>query len=108
VPRWIRERSNIGLYFSHHDPSWICSFLRIGHFGSAATASNVYKNDKEFEPSKAIDDDSGTRWATNDNVRKCWMEIDLGTSRAFDGAYLSEGWDRVLEFTLEIQDARGT
>ena len=76
-------------------------------FGAAAVASSVYKNDKEFDPKRAIDEDSGTRWATDDEVRECWLEVDLGSSRTFDGAYLSEGWDRVREFALETQDARG-
>ena len=87
------------------DPTLIRPSIALG---AAASASNVYKNEKEFDPKMAIDDDSGTRWATDDSVRECWLEVDLGTSRTFDGAYLSEGWDRVKEFSLEIQGPRGT
>jgi alpha-L-fucosidase len=73
-------------------------------FGAAAKASSVYKNDKEFDPGRAIDDDSNTRWAAEEGAGESWLEIDLGTSREFDGAFLSEGWDRVKSFVLETRD----
>jgi len=86
------------------DPSLIRPSLTLG---AAATASNVYRNEREFEPVGAVDDDSNTRWATDDNVSECWIEVDLGTSREFDGVYLSEGWDRVRSFVLECRDDPG-
>jgi alpha-L-fucosidase len=86
------------------DPSLIRPSLT---FGAKATASNVYKNDPEFAPSKALDDDSGTRWATSEGTDECWLEIDLGAERAFDGAFLSEGWDRVCEYALEVKESDG-
>ncbi|MGZ5488932.1 MAG: discoidin domain-containing protein, partial [Candidatus Aminicenantales bacterium] len=72
-----------------------------------ATASGIYKNDPEYDPAKALDDDSGTRWATDDGTDECWLEIDLGADREFDGAFLSEGWDRVREYALEVKDGAG-
>ena len=86
------------------DPSLIRPSLT---FGAKATASNVYKNDPEFAPSKALDDDSGTRWATSEGTDECWLEVDLGAERAFDGAFLSEGWDRVCAYALEIKSGEG-
>ncbi|HMA53251.1 MAG TPA: discoidin domain-containing protein, partial [Acidobacteriota bacterium] len=83
------------------DPSLIRPSLTQG---AAATASNVFHNEKEFEPAGAVDDDSNTRWATDDGVRECWLEVDLGAGREFDGLYLSEGWDRVRSFALESRD----
>ena len=76
-------------------------------FGAKATASNVYKNDPEYAPAKALDDDSGTRWATDEGTGECRLEIDLGSDREFDGAFLSEGWDRVREYRLEVKDGAG-
>jgi alpha-L-fucosidase len=76
-------------------------------FGATAAASNFYKNDPEYAPAKALDDDSGTRWATDDGTGECWLEVDLGAEREFDGAFLSEGWDRVREYALEVKDGRG-
>ncbi|HSA97001.1 MAG TPA: alpha-L-fucosidase, partial [Acidobacteriota bacterium] len=72
-------------------------------FGAKAAASNVYKGDKEYEPGRAIDDDSTTRWATDEKVGECWLEVDLGEVRELGGAYLSEGWDRVRSFALEAR-----
>jgi hypothetical protein len=71
--------------------------------GAKATASNIYKNDPEYAPAKAVDDDSGTRWATDEGTGECWLEVDLGAEREFDGAFLSEGWDRVREYALEVK-----
>ena len=76
-------------------------------FGGKVTASNIYKNDPEFSPDKAVDDDSNTRWATDDPIRECWLEVDLGAEREFDGAFLSEGWDRVRSYALEVQESDG-
>jgi alpha-L-fucosidase len=84
------------------DPSLVRPSLTSG---AAATASNVYKGDREYEPGRAIDDDSNTRWATDDGVDECWLEVDLGSGREFGGAYLSEGWDRVRSFVLEVRGA---
>ena len=75
--------------------------------GAKATASGITKNDPEYAPAKAVDDDSGTRWATDDGTDECWLEIDLGADREFDGAFLSEGWDRVREYALEVKDGAG-
>ena len=86
------------------DPSLIRPSLT---FGAQATASNVYKNDPQYAASFAIDNDSGTRWATDEGTVECSLEIDLGAERAFDGAFLSEGWDRVREYVLEVQDPEG-
>jgi alpha-L-fucosidase len=75
--------------------------------GAKASASNVFKNGSEFAPAKAVDDDSNTRWATDDGTRECWLEVDLGAERTFDGAFLSEGWDRVRGYALEVRGAAG-
>jgi alpha-L-fucosidase len=77
-------------------------------FGAKTTASNIFKNEAEFNPRFAVDDDSGTRWATDEGVGQCWIQVDLGRRADFDGAYISEGWDRVQEFVLESRQADGT
>jgi hypothetical protein len=56
-----------------------------------------------LNPGRAIDDDSNTRWAAEEGAGECWLEFDLGTEREFDGAYLSEGWERVRSFALEAR-----
>jgi alpha-L-fucosidase len=76
-------------------------------FGATAEASNVYRNDPQYAALFAVDDDSGTRWATDDGIGECWLDVDLGRDRDIDGAYLSEGWDRIQEFALESRGADG-
>jgi alpha-L-fucosidase len=86
------------------DPSLVRPSLT---FGAKASASNIYKNDAQYGPGFAIDDDSGTRWATDDGTGECWLEVDLGSPCEFDGAFISESWDRVQEFALEVKTADG-
>lgn len=86
------------------DPSMIKPSLTAG---ASAKASNVYENDKQFDPARAVDDDSNTRWATDDGVGECWLEVDLGAAREFGSVYLSDGWDRVRSFVLECRDEAG-
>ena len=77
-------------------------------FGAKTTASNVYQNDPQYDPVHAVDNDSGTRWATDEGVGECWIQVELGHSCDFDGAYISESWNGVQEFTLEIRESDGS
>ena len=87
------------------DPGLIRPSLTLG---AKATASNVLKNEEgEFAPGLAIDNDSGTRWATDDETRECWLEVDLESPLEFDGAFISEGWDKIQEFALEVKTQDG-
>jgi alpha-L-fucosidase len=86
------------------DPSLVRPSLTVG---AKASASNIYKKDAQYAAEKALDDDSGTRWATDDGTGECWLEIDLGANRTFDGAFLNEGWDRVREYALEVKTPQG-
>jgi alpha-L-fucosidase len=76
-------------------------------FGAKATASNVYQNDPRYAPAMAIDDDSNTRWATDDGAGERWLEVDLGSVEEFSAAFVSEGWARIGEFALEAKDDAG-
>ncbi len=72
-----------------------------------AAASNIYKNDPQYAPGLAIDGDSNTRWATDEGVGECWLEVDLGKDAEFSAAYVSEGWSRIEEFALEAKGETG-
>ncbi|MEW6071852.1 MAG: alpha-L-fucosidase [Planctomycetota bacterium] len=75
--------------------------------GKAAIASNVYRDDPAYGPDKLTDGDSRTRWATDDAVTAAWVEFDLGADTAFDSAVVTEGWNRVEEFAIEVPDGEG-
>ena len=69
-----------------------------------------------YDPARANDGDSRTRWASDDNARSGWLNVDLGTEMSVSRVWLSEvEYPLVREFTIEIQQggtwvevARGT
>jgi alpha-L-fucosidase len=66
------------------------------------TASNIYRNQAEFGPEKAVDGRSDTRWATDAGVKAAHLEIDFGKPVTFKRAYLSEAYpNRVQKFELQ-------
>ncbi|MEW6745695.1 MAG: discoidin domain-containing protein [Planctomycetota bacterium] len=71
--------------------------------GKKATASNVFRGMAEYGPAMACDGRGDTRWATDSGVTQAWLEVDLGASRRLARAYLSEAYDRVLEFELQLE-----
>jgi alpha-L-fucosidase len=59
--------------------------------GKTATAGNVRGNDPVYAAVKAVDSDSKTFWATDDEVTNgCWLEVDLGGPVQFDTSALRE------------------
>ena len=67
--------------------------------GRPAKASNVYRNEPDnWGPQRAVDMDigaeAGTRWATDENVKTAWLEVDLGGEKTFDRATLNDAFDR--------------
>ncbi len=73
--------------------------------GKKATASNFYQNDKTYTPGHAVDDDPNTRWGCDYGTKSAWLDVDLGEEKTFDRAWISEPYDRVVEF--ELQAKRG-
>jgi alpha-L-fucosidase len=84
-------------------------------FQKKTRASNVYQNNPNHGPDKAVDDDPTTRWATDYGVKQAWLEVDLGKPVMFDQVEISEEYDRTRRFELQYKDganwktfARGT
>jgi len=74
--------------------------------GKKATASNVYQNREEYSAKMAVDNDDATRWATDADTSKCWLEVDLGKPETFSRAVIDECVDygvRVKSFELQCQ-----
>ncbi|HNQ23773.1 MAG TPA: alpha-L-fucosidase [Phycisphaerae bacterium] len=74
--------------------------------GKPASASNVFGNQAEFGPDKAVDDQPGTRWATDYGVRSAWLEVDLGKETAFASVSIDEEiafGQRVEAFELQYK-----
>jgi len=69
-----------------------------------AEASNVRENEKGFGANMAIDNNKDTYWATDDNVTKASLTIDLGKPTLFNRFLVQEYirlGQRVKAFTLE-------
>ncbi|MDD4873007.1 MAG: alpha-L-fucosidase [Kiritimatiellae bacterium] len=62
-------------------------------FGAKATASNVYQKNPSYSPDKALDDDDGTRWATDAGTKQAWLEVDLGKPKEFSKVLIKEWVD---------------
>jgi alpha-L-fucosidase len=72
--------------------------------GKPAQASNVHGNSTEFGGDKAVDGDRGTRWATSDDTRACWLEIDLQKEERIGRVALSELQPRIAKFQVEYRN----
>ena len=70
-----------------------------------ATVSNHYQNDAQYSGSAAVDGNSATRWATDDDITESWLEVDLGKETTFNAIRCSEftstGGQRVTAYNLE-------
>ena len=72
--------------------------------GKKATASNTRANSKKFAAANTIDNNKETYWATDDNVTKASLTIDLGKPTTFNRFLIQEYirlGQRVKSFTVE-------
>ncbi|MGC8742619.1 MAG: alpha-L-fucosidase [Verrucomicrobiia bacterium] len=71
---------------------------------SKATASNIYHNDPQYSPEKAVDNDDNTRWATDSGTKSAWLELDLGKPVKFSRAVLKQAYPelkRIRKYRIE-------
>ncbi len=69
-----------------------------------ATASNVYGNQTEYGPDKAVDGRDDTRWATDASTTSAWLEVDLGRPTQFSRATILQAYPelkRIRKFAIE-------
>jgi hypothetical protein len=75
--------------------------------GKPATASSVW-HDPGYDPAKAFDGDSGTRWAVANGKHDGWLEVDLGKPFAISRAVIEEiSWPSITKFSIEALNAAG-
>lgn len=70
-----------------------------------ARASAVHPHGTEFGGDKAVDDDPHTRWATPDETRDGWLEVDLLKEERFGKVTINEYVRRISKFQLECRNA---
>jgi len=69
-----------------------------------ATASNVYQNQAEFGPEKAVDGLNNTRWATDSGLKSAWLQVDFEQPKTFDRVVIKQAFAelrRVRQFAIE-------
>jgi len=68
------------------------------------TGSNTYQNDSTYAPARAFDGDDGSRWATDDGIKKCWISADLSVPRPIKGVEIHEAYGtRVQKFEFQVK-----
>jgi alpha-L-fucosidase len=68
------------------------------------TSSNVYqKEDSNYGPQMAFDEDDETRWATDDAVKQAWIAADFGKPDTFSGVHIAESFNRVQKFEFQYR-----
>ena len=61
-----------------------------------------------FGAGMAIDNEEGSRWATDGGTKQAWLEIDLGKPLKFGRVTINEAYaDRVRSFEVQCKDGAG-
>lgn len=68
-----------------------------------ATASNVHPGGTQFGADKAVDDDPETRWATADDVKQAWLEVELPRATRISRVVIKELDPRLQQFQVEYR-----
>ncbi len=83
------------------------TFARDLARGKAAKAGNVRGGNPAFGADRAVDGKKDTCWATDDDVTRSWIEVDLGQATTFNRVMIQEDirlGQRVEAFTIEAWD----
>jgi alpha-L-fucosidase len=72
-----------------------------------ATASDVHPGGTQFGPDKAVDDDVETRWATSDQVKQAWLEVELAQPTSIARLVIKELDPRLSRYQLQYRLAKG-
>jgi len=68
----------------------------------AATASSVWQSDSTYAPSRAIDNDPGTRWNTAyPTLPNEWLEVDFPSPVTFNRTTVSQFSDRIFGYQIQ-------
>ena len=73
-------------------------------FQAKATASNVYQQQAQYGPDKAVDGQTATRWATDAGTTSAWLELDLGRPLTFSRVTVKQAYpelERIRKFSVE-------
>jgi alpha-L-fucosidase len=70
--------------------------------GTTARAPNVRRNEANYGPNGAVDDNPLSRWATDDGITETWLEITFPAAIRFDVMTMDEAFgSRIQAFELQ-------
>ncbi|HEY2082066.1 MAG TPA: alpha-L-fucosidase [Verrucomicrobiae bacterium] len=70
-----------------------------------ATASNVFQDQvSDYGPQMAFDEDSATRWATDNGTKQAWIAATLASPQTIASVTISEAYARVQKFEFQYRD----
>ncbi len=68
-----------------------------------ATASDVHAGGTQFGADKAVDDDPETRWATSDQTKRAWLEVELAQPSTISRLVIQELDPRLAKYQLQYR-----
>lgn len=68
-----------------------------------ARASDVHPGGTQFGADKAVDDDPETRWATSDEVKQAWLEVELAEPSNVSRIAVAELDPRITKYRVEYR-----
>lgn len=68
-----------------------------------ATASDVHPGGTQFGGDKAVDDDPETRWATSDDTKQAWLDVELAEPSTISRLSIRELDPRISRFQLQYR-----
>jgi alpha-L-fucosidase len=72
--------------------------------GCHATASSLWQDSPDWAAEKAVDGDHETRWGAGVGIKQGWLELDLGSKKAFNAVLIEEGWGRTHQLQLQVKE----
>jgi len=86
------------------EPATVAYRSNSSAYGKTAKASNTYQGQKQYDPRMALDDDPGTRWATDAGISSAQLEVDLGKPTTIGSVFIDERqWNRIRKFQLQYK-----
>ena len=67
------------------------------------TASDVHPSGTQFGSDKAVDDDPETRWATSDQTKQAWLEVELSQPSTISRLVIQELDPRLTQYQLQYR-----
>jgi len=68
-----------------------------------ATASDVHPGGTQFGLDKAVNDDPETRWATSDQTKQAWLEVELAQPSTISRLVIQELDPRLTQYQLQYR-----